>query len=239
MIKKFIAQAQLNYKAKVCKIRTDNGTEFKNATLKAHYEMKWLKDIIVLLLRLLEQCLFFLDYLNSFGQKRRKPNVKYFHVFGSLCYLTNDRDDLGKMKPKADIGVFIGYSETSRGFRIYNRRTKKIMETIHVKFDELTAMASEHDYSPSTSLIIVDTHEAPPVVTITDEQTSPIALPEADELNQEDTAEFDGNAQFVPYNPPSHKEIKSSTTALVPSNVQNFHQIQPSTHIWTKDHPLD
>ncbi|GJU22046.1 retrovirus-related pol polyprotein from transposon TNT 1-94 [Tanacetum coccineum] len=38
IIKKFITQAQLNYKAKVCKIRTDNGTEFKNATLKAHYE---------------------------------------------------------------------------------------------------------------------------------------------------------------------------------------------------------
>ncbi|GKE19254.1 retrovirus-related pol polyprotein from transposon TNT 1-94 [Tanacetum coccineum] len=38
IIKKFIAQAQLNYKAKVCKIRTDNGTEFKNVTLKAHYE---------------------------------------------------------------------------------------------------------------------------------------------------------------------------------------------------------
>ncbi|GJZ26908.1 retrovirus-related pol polyprotein from transposon TNT 1-94, partial [Tanacetum coccineum] len=75
--------------------------------------------------------------------RRRKPNIQYFHVFGSLCYLTNDRDDLGKMKPKADIGIFIGYSESSQGFRIYNRRTKKIMETIHVKFDELTAMASE------------------------------------------------------------------------------------------------
>ncbi|GKA04809.1 retrovirus-related pol polyprotein from transposon TNT 1-94 [Tanacetum coccineum] len=77
--------------------------------------------------------------------RSRMLNVEYFYVFGSLCYPTNDRDDLGKMKPKADIGVFIGYSETSRGFRIYNRRTKKIMETIHVKFDELTKMASEHD----------------------------------------------------------------------------------------------
>ncbi|GJR28346.1 retrovirus-related pol polyprotein from transposon TNT 1-94 [Tanacetum coccineum] len=38
IIKKFIAQAQLNFKAKVCKIRTDNGIGFKNATLKAHYE---------------------------------------------------------------------------------------------------------------------------------------------------------------------------------------------------------
>nr|GEU38341.1 hypothetical protein [Tanacetum cinerariifolium] len=49
------------------------------------------------------------------------------------------------MKPKADIEVFIGYSESKRGFRIYNQRTKKIMETIHVEFNELTAMASEHD----------------------------------------------------------------------------------------------
>nr|GEY73851.1 hypothetical protein [Tanacetum cinerariifolium] len=47
------------------------------------------------------------------------------------------------MKLKADIGIFIGYSELSRGFRIYNHRTKKIMETIHVKFDELTVMAFE------------------------------------------------------------------------------------------------
>ncbi|GKD51927.1 retrovirus-related pol polyprotein from transposon TNT 1-94 [Tanacetum coccineum] len=72
-----------------------------------------------------------------------KPNIQYFHVFGSLCYQTNDCDDLGKMKLKADIGIFIGYSESSRGFRIYNHRTKKIMETIHVKFDELMTMASE------------------------------------------------------------------------------------------------
>ncbi|GJY41204.1 retrovirus-related pol polyprotein from transposon TNT 1-94 [Tanacetum coccineum] len=75
--------------------------------------------------------------------KGRKPNVQYFHVFGSLCYPTNDRDDLGKMKPKADIDIFVGYYESSRGFRIYNRRTNKIMKTIHVKFDELIAMASE------------------------------------------------------------------------------------------------
>ncbi|GJR43013.1 retrovirus-related pol polyprotein from transposon TNT 1-94 [Tanacetum coccineum] len=35
--------------------------------------------------------------------KGRKPNVQYFHVFRFLCYPTNDRGDLGKMKPKADI----------------------------------------------------------------------------------------------------------------------------------------
>ncbi|GJX41151.1 retrovirus-related pol polyprotein from transposon TNT 1-94 [Tanacetum coccineum] len=96
-----------------------------------------------------------------------------------------------------------------------------------------------HEESSSTSSIFVDTHEAPPVVTTSNEQTSPISLTEADEFNQEDTADFDGNTQFVPYNPPSHEENESSTTALEPSNVQNFHQVEPSTHIWIKDHPLD
>nr|GEV55382.1 hypothetical protein [Tanacetum cinerariifolium] len=45
--------------------------------------------------------------------------------------------------------------------------------------------------------------------------------------------------KFVTYNPSSYEAIKSSSTALEPSNVQNFHQVQPSTHSWTKDHPLD
>ncbi|GJT47970.1 retrovirus-related pol polyprotein from transposon TNT 1-94 [Tanacetum coccineum] len=64
-------------------------------------------------------------------------------------------------------------------------------------------------------------------------------LCEADEFNQEDSAHSDGNSQFVSYNPPSSEEIESSSTALEPLNVQNFHQVQPSTHIWIKNHPLD
>ncbi|GJT90384.1 copia protein [Tanacetum coccineum] len=81
-----------------------------------------------------------------------------------------------------------------------------------------------HEDSHSTSLIIVNEHEALPIATTSDEQTSLISLTETDEFNQEDSAHFDGNSQFVSYNPPSHAKIKSSTTALEPSNVQNFHQ---------------
>ncbi|GJW85924.1 retrovirus-related pol polyprotein from transposon TNT 1-94 [Tanacetum coccineum] len=43
-----------------------------------------------------------------------KPELKYLHVFGALCYLTNDSKDLGKLKPKADIRIFIGYSPSKR-----------------------------------------------------------------------------------------------------------------------------
>ncbi|GJU51375.1 retrovirus-related pol polyprotein from transposon TNT 1-94 [Tanacetum coccineum] len=75
------------------------------------------------------------------------PDLSFFHVFGALCYPTNDSENLGKLQPKADIGIFIGYAPTKKAFRIYNRRTRRIIKTIHVDFDELTAMASEHSSS--------------------------------------------------------------------------------------------
>ncbi|GJV20433.1 integrase, catalytic region, zinc finger, CCHC-type containing protein [Tanacetum coccineum] len=68
----------------------------------------------------------------------KKPNLQYFRVFGSLCYPTNDYDDVGKLKAKADIGIFVGYAPTKKAYRIYNKRTRKIQETVHVAFDELT-----------------------------------------------------------------------------------------------------
>ncbi|GJX15042.1 putative ribonuclease H-like domain-containing protein [Tanacetum coccineum] len=74
-------------------------------------------------------------------------DLSFFHVFSALCYLTNDSENLGKLQPKADIGIFISYAPTKKAFQIYNRRTRRIIETIHVDFDELTAMASEHNSS--------------------------------------------------------------------------------------------
>nr|GFC57928.1 retrovirus-related Pol polyprotein from transposon TNT 1-94 [Tanacetum cinerariifolium] len=70
----------------------------------------------------------------------RKPDILFLHVFGVLCYPKNDREDIGKLGAKGDIGFFIGYSVDSCAYRIYNRRTKKIMETMNVSFNELSAM---------------------------------------------------------------------------------------------------
>nr|GEV35144.1 hypothetical protein [Tanacetum cinerariifolium] len=76
--------------------------------------------------------------------KGNKPDLKYFRVFGSLCYPTNDYDDVGKLKLKADIGIFVGYVPT-KAYRVYNKKTRKIQETGHVTFDELSGgMTSEH-----------------------------------------------------------------------------------------------
>nr|GFC16290.1 hypothetical protein [Tanacetum cinerariifolium] len=56
--------------------------------------------------------------------KKRKPNIKFFSVFGCRCYLLNDYEDVGKLKAKGDIGVFVGYLKESVAFRIYNKRTR-------------------------------------------------------------------------------------------------------------------
>ncbi|GJV47783.1 retrovirus-related pol polyprotein from transposon TNT 1-94 [Tanacetum coccineum] len=89
----------------------------------------------------------------------KKLDLSFRHVFGSLCYPTNDHEDLGKFDAKADIGIFMGYTPAKKAFIIYNSRTRIISETIHVTFDELTTMASKqfssepgHQYmTPATS----------------------------------------------------------------------------------------
>nr|GEV14621.1 integrase, catalytic region, zinc finger, CCHC-type, peptidase aspartic, catalytic [Tanacetum cinerariifolium] len=55
----------------------------------------------------------------------------------------NDREDIEKLGTKGDIGFFSGYSSTYCAYRVYNRRIKKVMETMNVTFDELSAMAFE------------------------------------------------------------------------------------------------
>ncbi|GKB16995.1 retrovirus-related pol polyprotein from transposon TNT 1-94 [Tanacetum coccineum] len=75
----------------------------------------------------------------------KKPDLKFLCVFGALCYPTNDNENLRKLRPTADIGIFIGYAPNQKGYRIYNKKTRRIMETIHVQFDELTEpMAPVH-----------------------------------------------------------------------------------------------
>ncbi|GJW39821.1 hypothetical protein Tco_0065666 [Tanacetum coccineum] len=141
-----------------------------------------------------------------------------------LSPFPNDRFFIG-----SDVGgrnVLVHVSYNCKVFAPLDKSNATIMETLYFekKFSDTpinsaTQLTQIHEDSPSTSLIIIDEHEAPPIVTTSDEQTSPISLTEADEFNQEDSADFDGNSQFVPYNSLRHEEIESSTTALKPSNV--------------------
>ena len=70
--------------------------------------------------------------------KNKKPNISYFKVFRSKCFILNTKDNLGKFDAKYNVGIFLGYS-SSKAYRVFNKKKKKTMvvkESIHVVFDE-------------------------------------------------------------------------------------------------------
>nr|GEV40404.1 retrovirus-related Pol polyprotein from transposon TNT 1-94 [Tanacetum cinerariifolium] len=185
----------------------------------------------------------------------RKSNISFLHVFGALCYPKNDREDIGKLGAKGDIGFFIGYSADSCTYRVYNRRTKKIMETMNVSFDELSAMAFKQrsskpelqsmtfreissglnlTYAPST-ITTQQTTEEPQV-----RQTSMASTSIADTapaptnssshatnipINSHDVDELNQNA-MVDGNTFVNPFANTSTSAAESSSLQNDHSLE-------------
>nr|GEV58276.1 hypothetical protein [Tanacetum cinerariifolium] len=129
---KFLKMIQVRLNTPVRNIRTYNGTEFVNQTLRSYYESVGISH---------EASVTRSPQQN--GIVERKPDLSYLHVFRELFYPNNDIEDLCKLQAKVDIGIFIGYAPKKKAYRIYNRRTRKIIETIYVDFGELTAMAFE------------------------------------------------------------------------------------------------
>ena len=69
--------------------------------------------------------------------KNRKPNLRYFHVFGSVCYVLRDREQRRKLDDKSDKAMFLGYSTNSRAYRVFNKRNNTVMESINVVVDDV------------------------------------------------------------------------------------------------------
>nr|GEV62024.1 hypothetical protein [Tanacetum cinerariifolium] len=67
----------------------------------------------------------------------RKPSIKHLHIFGYICYITRDGENLDKMKEKRDPYILVGYSSQSKGYHVYNNRTRMIVESSHICFDEI------------------------------------------------------------------------------------------------------
>nr|GFA29506.1 hypothetical protein [Tanacetum cinerariifolium] len=246
----------------VRRIRTDNGTEFVNQTLRDYYEEVGIShetsvarspqqnEVVKRRNRtLIEAAHTMLIYAQAplflwaeavatacFTQKNRSiiclrhgktpyellhsklPDLSFFHVFGALCYPTNDSENLGKLQPKADIRIFIGYAPLKKAFRIYNRRTRRIIETIHVDFDELTAMASEqcssgpalNDMTPGTissGLMRTVVNQAPEVIAPIAEVIPPVH------------ADLTGSPSLTTVDQDAPSPSKTHTTTEIQSSV--------------------
>ena len=78
--------------------------------------------------------------------------MKYFRVFGSKCFILNDRENLGKFDAKSNEGIFLRYSVTSRAYRVYNKRTKTAIESINVVIDDAILEKSVDESGDASSL---------------------------------------------------------------------------------------
>ncbi|GKD26227.1 retrovirus-related pol polyprotein from transposon TNT 1-94 [Tanacetum coccineum] len=178
----------------------------------------------------------------------KKHDLTFFRVFGALFYPTNDSEDLGKLQPTTDIRIFVGYAPSRKGYRINNKRTRRIMETIHVQFDELT------EHMAPVQLSSGPAPTRPSSINIDQDAPFPSHLPSSSALqslifHQGVTAEST-NMEANPHAPvknnpfvnvfalePHSKALSSGDISSSESTyvTQKIHHIRK----WSKDHPLD
>jgi len=77
--------------------------------------------------------------------KGRKPNESHLRIFGCKCFVSNNgKESLCKFDAKADEAIFLGYSLQSKAYRVFNRRTLCVEESIHVVCDETNSIVQEN-----------------------------------------------------------------------------------------------
>ncbi|KAJ9553680.1 hypothetical protein OSB04_017725 [Centaurea solstitialis] len=148
-----LKEVQVNLQSHVQKIRSDHGTEFKNKVLGGYLESVGIKHTFAAV-RTPQQ--------NGVVERRNRTLVEAARtmlavdtacytqnrsIVNNRCFVLNDREDRHKLQVKSDEAIFIGYSKNSIAYRVYNKRTKLVMESSNVKFDPYAEMASEHDSS--------------------------------------------------------------------------------------------
>lgn len=130
----------------------------------------------------------------------KKPTVKYFKTFGSKCYILRDRENLGKFDTKSDEGIFLGYSTNSRAYRVFNKRTETVMESINVIVDDEEVQRSIS--GEEKQIDSVDTSAAP---------TGIIELSSKESLD-ESSPTTSGSITFkdedIPANPPRQSRMR-------------------------------
>ncbi|GJU70700.1 retrovirus-related pol polyprotein from transposon TNT 1-94 [Tanacetum coccineum] len=116
----FLKQIQVDLNKTVRYIRTDNGTEFINQVMSVYYE-----EAVATALYTQNRSLIHTRHNKTPYElvHDKKPDLTFLQIFGALCYPTNDSEDVGKFQAKADIGIFVGYAPSEKGYRIYNKRT--------------------------------------------------------------------------------------------------------------------
>ncbi|KAJ9557296.1 hypothetical protein OSB04_011910 [Centaurea solstitialis] len=190
--------------------------------------------------------------------RNRKPSNEHLHIFGCVCYILNNKDNLGKFDSKSDDGIFLGYSSISKTYRVFNKRRQTIQETIHVKFDE-SGPTFPHPHNNSDINQWADSFFQFPDIPIAD--PSPQDLPDSFEESPPPPPSQISIPPIINATPitqvtpepdqPTNCEDFSQTTVSEPAptnllpdpsvnEASTSGQVyQPPALRWTKDHPID
>nr|GEW55896.1 retrovirus-related Pol polyprotein from transposon TNT 1-94 [Tanacetum cinerariifolium] len=109
---------KINHRVKI--IRCDNGIEFKNSEINQFCQMKGIKRKFSVA-RTSQQ--------NRVAERKNRTLIEAASILNTL-------DHLGKFKGKDDEGFLVGYSINSKAFRVFNSRTRRVKENLHIKFLE-------------------------------------------------------------------------------------------------------
>ena len=72
-------------------------------------------------------------------------NISHLRVFGYKCFVSNNgKDSFGKFDAKVDEAIFLGYSFHSRAYRVFNRKTLSVEESVHVVCDETNSIVQDN-----------------------------------------------------------------------------------------------
>ncbi|GJW73720.1 retrovirus-related pol polyprotein from transposon TNT 1-94 [Tanacetum coccineum] len=244
---KFLKQIQVSLNKTVRYIRTDNGTEFDNDDIFEGSMFLWAEAIATACYTQNRSLIHTRHNKTAYELVHdKKPDLKFLHVFGALCYPTNDSEELVKLRPTADIGNFVGYVPNRKGYRIYNKRTQRIMETIHVQFNELTESMDPMHISTGPEPILL-THgqisikrPVPPALAV---QVLVVSA------SIHSSTIIDQDAPSTSYSPSSsvvqplisHQEPSfDESSSREVSSAESTQVVHPHNHLgkWSKDHLL-
>nr|GFB35507.1 hypothetical protein [Tanacetum cinerariifolium] len=203
----FIKKTQVNLHLQVQRVRTDNGTEFKNKTLAKFFDEVGITQQFSVV-RTAQQ--------NGVVERRNRTLVEAARTmltFANLpSFLWAEAIATACFTQNRDIGVFVGYSKESAAFRIYNKRTRKIHESANVNFDEISEMASKQ-FSLEPRLSNLNKTE----------KSSNPSVSQVSETSKKDLEDLFHNFYDEYFD--SSKIMKSSTTNVETSiNAEFFHE---------------
>nr|GEW22570.1 hypothetical protein [Tanacetum cinerariifolium] len=217
-------KTQVNLQLQVQRVRIDNGTEFKDKTLAKFFDEVGITQQFSAAEAIGTACFtqnrsIIYKHFDKTPYElinKRKPNIKFFRVFRCRCYLLNVYEDVGKLKEKGDIRVFVGYSKEFAAFRIYKKQARKIHESVNVNFDEISKMASKQ-FSLESGLSNLNK---------TGKSLNP-SVSKVDEASKKDLEDL--FQDFYDEYFDSSKIMKSSTTNVeTPTTEEVFHEVSES-----------